>query len=234
MSVLRLCLLPLLLFTHRTASAPSPAAASPALRPPHLEVSDADGRTTIMDKDISTFLKDLKCPHDLKLELIYSDEGRKYYPFNLKSGSIYNGNIDLLSLIHDNEWLRELCDKNIIKDLSSEDFCSELVIEEFLEASFILSMNSTLRELGFSDLMQSASELQRLKGDKQCTEECGGKYKSAMCIAFTAMSTFLMDQAIKFDNNLQQQGKYIHVHVHVHVRERCSTHMRFTIAVRYI
>lgn len=213
MTVLRLFLLAFLLFTYRAAPAPAPE--SPALHPPHLEVSDEEGRTIFMTKDMTVFLKEADCPRDRKLDLLYSDMGRKYFTDELKSASniqtfidVYNGNIDLLSLIvHYSDWFEELCAKEIIRDLTTEIFCSELIVEEFLEASFILSMNDTLTRLGFGDLMHSASELQRLKGEEECEEVCGGRYKNALCLAFTAMSTFLMDQVIKYENERQKQGE---------------------------
>ena len=198
----------LLLVVYRAAALPAPV--SDTFRSPHLEIDGGAGGTRYMNEDIAAFLKSMDCPFDLTLDYLYSDLGRRIFPPELAHSptqayrDVYNGNIDLLSLINDAGWLGQLCNGGVIKDLSSLKFCSELKVEELFESSFVLTMQETLKRMGFNETVHLASELQQLKEADECAEMCGGRYKSVLCKAFTEMSVFLVDQVLKYENELMK------------------------------
>ena len=191
-ALLQLCVCTAALLLYESANA------APLLRPV-LAVVGVDGASS--PKEISKLLKELKCPHDNQFDLAYSQAGRVWLP-QFKSPSkefadLYNGNIELLWLISNHGWMKEMCDERVLKDLSSFQFCSIVDTEEHLEEAFILEMNETVTTLGLLDILRFAGDLQKLKGKEDCMRVCGGQFVSNMlCSAFTEMSVFIVDQMI--------------------------------------
>ena len=194
-ALLQLCVCTAALLLYESANA---APVNPLLRPV-LEVVGVGGARSL--KEISKLLKELKCPHDNQFDMAYSQAGRVWLP-QFKSPSkefvdLYNGNIELLWLISNHDWMKEMCDERVLKDLSSFEFCSIVDTEEHLEEAFILEMNETVTALGLLDILRFAGDLQKLKGKEDCMRVCGGQFASNMlCSAFTEMSVFIIDQMI--------------------------------------
>lgn len=227
MSAHLFCLLGALLVVHRAVTFPTappvavtlPTTPPVSLLPPHIMVRDDKAHKTVMDKDIVGFLKEIKCPFDGDLELLYSDRGRPFLKSVLQEGtaptstttmtyrSVYNGNIVLLSLIRGNGWTENMCDDEVIGDLSSHLFCSELKKEELLEKGFVQVLRDTLTKLGFNRAVRVAIGLQSIRGEKECEKICGGHHKSVLCMAFTELSVFLMEQAIDYESQLRKVCK---------------------------
>jgi hypothetical protein len=162
-----------------------------------------DSTGNVPKSDITTVLNQLGCDYDNMLTLFYSSKGVGFLPeFRAPTPAfvhLYNGNIELLWMINNQMWLKDMCEEGVLADLSSLPFCSNLDTEDALEKGFISSMSSTLSILGFTDIIQFASDLQKLKGKEECMLVCGDRFKSVLCSAFTGLSTFLMNQVIKID-----------------------------------
>ena len=167
---------------------------------PYLKLSTGDSGT---GSDITTVLNELGCDYDNKLTLFYSSKGLGFLPeFRAPTPAfvnLYNGNIELLWMIKNKMWLEDMCEEEVLKDLSSLPFCSNLESEEALEQGFISAMSSTLSTLQLTDIIQFASDLQKLKGKEECVHVCGGMFKNVLCNAFTGLSTFIMNQVIKIE-----------------------------------
>ncbi|CAI8052403.1 hypothetical protein GBAR_LOCUS28660 [Geodia barretti] len=164
---------------------------------------DSTGNVPGTKSDITTVLNELGCDYDNMLTLFYSSKGVGFLPeFRAPTPAfvhLYNGNIELLWMINNQMWLKDMCEEGVLADLSSLPFCSNLDTEDALEKGFISSMSSTLSTLELTDIIQFASDLQKLKGKEECMHVCGDKFKSVLCSAFTELSTFLMNQVIKPD-----------------------------------
>ena len=179
------------------------APVGPVLRQPHLIVVDQDGVTTVMGRDIVSLLKENKCSHDLMLDYLYSDEGQELFPEELTNPSsnayvqVYDGNIVLLSLVYHAEHFDAMCEADVIKDLTSLSFCEDLKVEKAFEESFILEFNDTLTKYGFVELVRLAGRLHALRGEEDCKDICGGKFKTVLCKAFTEIAAFFTVQVIK-------------------------------------
>ena len=184
-------------------------AALPKLRSPHLETNDG----LLMAVDIVAVLKDIKCSHDLLLDYLYSDAGHRLWPKELTNPTseayvkVYDGNIELLSLLNHVDLLKTMCEADVIKDLSSMKYCDEQDIEEMIEKSFISEFNETLTKLGLMDLLELAAVLQGLQGQDECEDICGGEFKTVLCKAFTEMAAFMTQQMIFETTNTISEGK---------------------------
>jgi hypothetical protein len=183
----------ILLHVCRAAVIPS----AEALLLPYLDVSVDGGQSKIV---ISKLLRVLECDYDIQLDLFFSPEGWDFIP-EMKSPTqtftvLYNGNIQLLWIIQEFQWTKDMCDAGTLKDLAAVKFCSDLNDEQG-EDDIILSQSHMLAELHLTDVITFASDIQKLKGKDECEEVCGGKYVSVLCKAFTEMSLYVVDKVIK-------------------------------------
>ena len=168
------------------------------LLPPYLSL---DGTAT--KKDITEVLDDAKCEYDRELTLCYSKIGVKFLPGigtpTPTFVNLYNGNIELLWMISHLGWLKDMCEQDVLKDLSSLHFCSNLKSEETFEHELIRIMGKTMSVLQLTEVTDFASSLDRMRGKDECLRVCGGRYNSVLCGMFTELANFIVFQENKVE-----------------------------------